>query len=163
MTETRILTFGQTSASGSGLIRAELDEEMHPDGGSVFAPGTVVYFLLHLQGLRVVSLKSTAGGLVEKLGIVTRSATQELLFNRSGESQELDHVPDLLPAASWYGRSAGLVWTPDSQLVTVADGPVLGLFSYQYSALSYRFTPPVMSLSGDEEFPVELVIETEES
>lgn len=163
MTETRILQFGQSAGKSGGLIMAEIDQEVHGDAGSVFAPGTKVYFLLHLgDNLRVRSIRDTAGGTIEKLGEVVRGHSEEVLFSFSGESQDIPHVPDAIPAVRWYGRSAGLVWSPGSSALAADAAPVLGVVNYSYVATQYRYTPPPMDLEGDEEFPVEIVLETEE-
>ncbi len=162
--QTIVLTFGKAVQTASGLLLAEIDALMHrdSDGGRItrFEPGTNVFFLLHHDpAIRIVRVDDTGGGNVYRLGEVTRTGMQKgVTFTHPQAQIMLQHIPSGPPSASWYGESSTLV-VRKRQAISAPSAPCLGDISYQYRAWQYRYVPPAMNLSVDQEFPVDIIIE----
>lgn len=161
---TIVVKFGESvDQTLDQLFVVELDEQLNRDiQGEVknqFLPGDPVYFLMHYDpGLRVAAIRTTSGDVV-RLGTVGRTGSEEILFEAADDEHELPHNPSGHPSASWYGRSSTI--NRSGRTLTAASTPCIGEVSYGYQAESCRYEPPAMSLSGDQEYKVGIVIHVE--
>lgn len=127
---------------------------------SQFNPGDEAYFLAHFDAdkLRIADIQATAGTVINQ-GHVTRSVTDELLFTARGEALTLSHIPAGYLESTWFGRSANL--DRNGMQVTADVAPCLGNVTYDFSAMSFKYVPPPMTLSDKESYPVAIVISVE--
>lgn len=158
---TIVVKFGESvDQSLDQLFVVELDDTRNVDqDGEVknqFFPGEHVWFLMHYDhGLRVTAIKTTSGE-VFRHGLVSRGKTEEILFESIDDEHELPHNPAGHPSAVWYGRSSTI--NRSDRTLTAASTPCIGDVSYSYQAESYEYVPPDMTLAGDEEYKVGIVI-----
>jgi len=161
-TLTAIASFGD-QASGSALIVAEIDSQVHQDADgnvkSVFLPGDEVFFLLHYDAsVAIVRVLATDGGDVQRIGQVTRSNTLESTFQHPADLVDLPHRPNGQPDVKWFGRSGSLLLSGRSLRTDAA--PCLGEISYNFTAMQYRHRlVNGIVLQPGEAFPVDVVVE----
>ncbi len=164
-TITRVLSFGEAAAGSGALIVAEIDEDKHlDDDGNVessFLPETEVFVLIHHDPeIKIVRVRDTGEGDLQRIGTVTRSRTEEMTFTHTEDKQDLPHNPNGVPSASWYGRSSSLVL--DGRQLRAVSCPCLGEVTYSFTAVQYRYRlPGSVDLAVGEQFPVDLVVEYE--
>lgn len=164
-TVTRVLSFGEDTAGSGTLIVAEIDVDMHLDdegnAKSSFLPGEEVFALIHHDPeIKIIRVSDTAGGDLQRIGLVTRVRTQQMTFTHAEDKEELPHIPNTVPTASWYGRSSGLAL--DGRQLQAAGAPCLGEITYSFAAEQYKYRLPVgIEVAVGEQFPVDLVIEYE--
>jgi hypothetical protein len=130
------------------------------DVKSRFSPGDDAHLLLHYDPdkLQVSRLETTAG--MALLGqMVSRQATDQVLFEVVDAAPELSHLPDGALSARWYGRSGAL--RRSGRVLTADAAPAIADISYSYRARSVRYVPPPMSLAGDATYPVAIVVHVE--
>lgn len=156
MTEaTAVLEFGATETA-HGLIKLELDDIAN-EGKTVFLPGETADFLLHIESsLKILDVKSTSGA-VTAIGNVSQKREESLLFTFEKPEVELSYFPAEDAVKTWYGNDA----SPTLSGRTLTENgilPAFGLFVYNVNFLSFRYTPPGMELSGDDEYPVRIVV-----
>jgi hypothetical protein len=160
---TGIASFGGKSVATGAMIVAEIDGAMHLDGEgqerSAFLPGEPVYFLLHHDPeVKIVRIRTTDDGEVQRIGQVTRTRTQELSFDHPAHLIELAYRPSGQPTAKWYGRHSNLFLSGLSLQADLA--PCLGEISYPIKATQYLHRPGSgLVLQPGEAFPVDLKIE----
>jgi len=156
---TIVVSFGEGVDSANALVVVELDDSMNVSGGEVknsFQPGDSTYFLIHHDAnLGIQSVKSTSGGLFN-MGTVSRTGTQEILFESTDHEVELTHNPTGGVSAYWYGNAATV--TRSGRTVTANAAPCIGDISYTYRATLYRLDTPSMSLSEGDEYPIGVVV-----
>ena len=164
-TVTAIASFGGSSGV-SGSIIAEIDGEMHldKDGNerSSFLPGESVYFYLHYDSnVRIIRVRSTDGGDVQRIGSIIRQKTQQITFEHPAHLVDLQYQPKNKPTAiKWYGRASNLFLTGRTLQADLA--PCLGDITYQIAAVQYLHRPPLgLTLDAGETFPNDIVIEYE--
>lgn len=169
-TVTGIASFGAdvSDAATAGLIVAEIDDTMHLDADgqpqTVFLPGESIYFLLHYGAtIQLVRVRDTDGGDIQRIGAVTRTRTQQITFEHPAHLVPLPHQPSGQPRADkWYGRSSNLHL--DGLELSADLAPCLGDISYEIAAVQYCHKPLAgLTLAPGEEFPVDIVIEYQES
>ena len=138
---TGIGSFGDEITSSGGLIRAEIDAEMHADAdGNLpgeFAPDTEVFFLVHTgPRVTIVGVQSYDDGDIQRIATVTRTATAHIEFEDPAKPVELPYLPaSPLTVLKWYGRTS--VLTLDGRMLTAAGAPCRADISYQYTAVQY--------------------------
>jgi hypothetical protein len=127
---------------------------------SRFAPGDPAYFLLHYDPARVyVAAVAATAGTVVVGSMVDRRATDQVLFDAPDEPRELTHIPSGEVSASWYGRAATL--DRQGRQITASATPAIADIAYPYQALSAVYHPPPMELSGDDVYPIAIVVSVE--
>jgi hypothetical protein len=162
---TRVLSFGEDVSGTSGLIKAEIDVDMHLDGDgkakSSFLPNEEVFVLVHHDpDIKIVRVRDTADGDLQLIGSVTRSRTQEPSFTNPDDKHELPHIPKGMPTAKWYGRNSELSLSGRSLQAVWA--PCLGDITYNFVAMQYKYRLPVaITVVIGDPFPVDLVVESE--
>lgn len=171
MTDQTITAIGSFGASASGssvsaLLRIEIDAEMHTDADGneirTFLPGDEVYLLVHHDSrARIINLRDTAGGDLQRIGQVSRGKNEQITFQHPAHENELQYQPAGTPSADWYGRSSGL--RLNGRTLTAANAPCLGDISYAISAVQYLYRPSSLVTCGiGEEFPVDVIVEWRE-
>jgi len=163
-TLTSVYTFGQGNSSDS--LHTEIDGQMHLDAEgeerSSFAPGDVVYFLLHYDPakIRVLGLRATDDGDIQLVGPVVRTRKEELSFQHPAHLLDLGYIPAGALSAEWFGRSSNLFL--DGRQVQADLAPCLGEVSYPVNFVQYSHRPAVAAITDGEDFPTDIVIEYEE-
>lgn len=155
MTETAILEFGATDTA-HGLIKLELNDIANNEK-TVFLPGETVDFLLHVESsLEILDIKPTSGA-ITPTGPLSQQREEWLLFTFEKKDVDLSYFPAENLEKTWYGNDAN----PTLSGRTMNGNEVLpafGLFIYNVNFLSFKYTPPGMELSGDDEYPVRIVV-----
>jgi hypothetical protein len=156
-----VVTFGE-SVDTDAFVVAEGDDQLNVDDDgnvkSTFAPGDIFKWLLqHDDTVKVAAVKCSSG-VVALLGEVARTKTVNQQFAAT-DDVELSYIPNGGVTAKWYGRSPNL--TVNGRTISVDDYPAVADLSYSAAMLSYRLTPPAMSLDEDENYYILIVVEME--
>jgi hypothetical protein len=160
---TVVVEFG-TGADSSALVVVELDDEMNKNSKgeeiTTFEPGMLAYFLVHYDTslLYIGSVKSSSGG-VTGGSLVSRSRKQQLSFTQVDEGQDLPHIPSGSVSYEWYGNAPSV--TANGRNLKADFVPAICDATYSIGAKQYCLIPPEMSLVGDEQYPVLIVITME--
>lgn len=164
---TLIASFGEAVAD-SGSVVMEIDEVKHKDADgnmpSEFPPLTEVFFLVHHDPAetKIVSVKATDGGDIQRIGEVTRTKTQRLTF-ASDEAVQLSHLPSgTVTVTKLYGKT-GTTFKREGRALTPSAWPCLAEVSYPVRMIQYKHR--IVSgyvLDGDDKFYAAAVCEHEE-
>ena len=90
---------------------------------------------------------------------VMRTRAQQMPFP-AGEAVELPYVPAGGVSVQWYGNDGALSRTGRSVRAT-GSIPAIGEVSYPVRFAQYRLIPPSLSLSGEETWPILIVVTME--
>jgi hypothetical protein len=159
---TIVIKFGESAADSSALALVELDDSRNVDAAgevkSSFAPGDVVYFLVHhASELRIGSVVPTDGYVVN-MGRTQFARKSQQLF-ADGEAVSLSYLPAGGVAPTWYGRTSAL--TQNGQQLVAVDPPVIGDLSFTIDAALYRLQTPSVTLAEEQTYPVAVVVTME--
>ena len=97
--------------------------------------------------------------MIQPLGQVTRTRSQQMQFATT-DPTELPHNPSSSPTVRWYGNDGALSRTGRSVRAT-GSIPAIGEVSYPVRFAQYRLIPPSLSLSGEETWPILIVVTME--
>jgi len=158
---TVVVEFGHGVDSGA-LVLVELDEAMNLDLDGAektsFSPGDTPYFLVHHDySVQISDIKSSSG-MVSGGTIVSRDRSQQMQFTNIEDSQELPHIPAGALAWTWWGNDPVIDQDGRTLKATGAKIPAIGEVSYSIQAKQYKLTPPPMTLTDDETYPILIVI-----
>jgi len=158
---TVVVEFGHGVDSGA-LVLIELDEVMNLDLNgeekTSFNPGDTPYFLVHHDSsVRIGSIKSSAG-MVSGGNAVSRARSQQMQFTNIEDSQDLPHIPAGALAWTWWGNDPVIDQDGRTLKATGTKIPAIGEVSYSIQASQYNLTPPPMTLTDDETYPILIVI-----
>lgn len=162
MKATVVVQFGQ-GADSSALVVVELDGEVNrtadDEEKTQFIPGDRPVWLVHHDATLRIGNVACSSGMIQALGQVTRTRTQQTPFP-ARESVELPYLPAGAIAATWYGNNGGL---RVSGRTATAEGtvPAIAELSIPVRFSQYRLIPPSLSLSGEQTWPVLIVVTME--
>lgn len=154
---TLVIRFGE-GADSSAYVAAEWDGLLNADADgnlpTSWLPGDQPWFWVqHDPSLRVGSIVPTGrSGDVVDCGLTSRNVEkEEVTWTEEGQAIELQRLPDGMPTIAWYGEpGTGLARSIRS--LTVAAGiPCTGDASYPYTVHLYRYHPPQLSLSTEQD------------
>ena len=163
---TVVVEFGDGADSGA-LVVVELDDMVNLDRDGKpktrFFPGDEPGFIVHYDqaALRIGRVSASSGQVVD-VGAVTRARTAQVNFPVPGERQELPHIPAGQISWRWYGN-APAIGQDGRSIVPSGDLPAIGDADYTISCRAYRLIPPPLDLSGDETWPVLVVVTMEDA
>jgi hypothetical protein len=163
---TIVVEFGN-SVSDDSFVVVELDEESNLDdtGKEItsFAPGEKARFLVHFDPdeLKIASVVVSDGD-VKSNGAVYRTREEQFSFSNK-DDKTLSYIPyGSLTWDKWYGNEATV--TNDSRVLKITgDVPAIGEVSYEIWAQKYTLTPPDMTLTDDESYPILCVVTLEDA
>ena len=162
MKATVVVQFGQ-GANSSALVVVELDGEVNrtADGEeqTQFFPGDRPVWLVHHDATVRIGSVACSSGMIQPLGQVTRTRTQQMPFP-AGEAMDLPYVPAGAVSVQWYGNDGALSRTGRSVRAT-GTVPAIGEVSVPVRFSQYRLIPPALSLSGEQTWPVLIVVTME--
>ena len=162
MKATVVVQFGQ-GANSSALVLVELDGELNRTADdqekTQFFPGDRPVWLVHHDATVRIGSVACSSGMIQALGQVTRTRTQQMPFP-AREAIDLPYVPAGGVSVQWYGNNGGLVQAGRSVRAT-GTVPAIGEVSYPVRFSQYRLIPPALSLSGEETWPVLIVVTME--
>lgn len=162
MKATIVVQFGQ-GANSSALVVVELDGELNTDSEgnekTQFVPGDRPVWLVHHDATVRIGSVACSSGMIQPLGQVVRTRTQQLSFP-SREATDLPYVPAGGVSARWYGNNGSLTVSGRSVRATGAV-PAIGEVSVPVRFQQYRLIPPTLSLSGEETWPILIVVTME--
>lgn len=162
MKATVVVQFGQ-GADSNALVVVELDGELNRTADdqekTQFFPGDRPVWLVHHDATVRISSVACSSGMIQPLGQVTRTRSQQMPFP-AGEAVELPYVPAGGVSVQWYGNNGALSRTGRSVRAT-GSVPAIGEVSYPVRFAQYRLIPPSLSLSGEETWPILIVVTME--
>lgn len=162
MKATIVVQFGQ-GANSSALVVVEMDGELNKDSEgnekTQFIPGDRPVWLVHHDSTVRIGSVACSSGMIQALGQVMRTRTQQLSFP-SREAVDLPYVPAGGVSARWYGNNGNLTVSGRSVRAT-GTVPAIGLVSVPVRFWQYRLIPPALSLSGEETWPILIVVTME--
>ena len=162
MKATIVVQFGQ-GANSSALVVVELDGELNKDSEgnekTQFVPGDRPVWLVHHDSTVRIGSVACSSGMIQPLGQVTRTRSQQMQFP-AREATDLPHNPSGNPTVRWYGNNGALSRTGRSVRAT-GTIPAIGEVGYPVQFHQYRLIPPSLSLSGEETWPILIVVTME--
>ena len=158
---TIVTSFGEGISEDDVLVVIELDDELNLDDDgetkTTFYPGDECYFYVHLQaGLTIDRITVTSGARPRSLGSKTVTKTEQMFFPELNEELQLGYFINGI-SYSWYGN-AGSIEREERTLKNNSNLPCVADVTYTFTAWSYRYDPPAMTLAEDETYPVGIVV-----
>lgn len=156
---TIVVHFGDAAAQKAFFLW-EPDDEMNVDAaGKVktqFLPGDQQWIRMQYDStVRITAVQQSAGMMTYEES-VPMDAKERLSFETTVDPVDTKWIPAGGLTPVWYGREPGL--TRRGRSVTADAAPAIGDISYQYQAERWRYDPPPMTLSANQDFPVLVVI-----
>lgn len=161
-----VVEFGTGVTAVSGAVVVEFDENhvnnLDSDGNvkSTFSLNDQPVILVHhASNLEITNILSTDGSVVEIGQDIIRSKESSNLFTLDDSENTISYASATDLTQSWYGNVG--VATLTENLLALSGGvvPCYGDFTYNVTfQKQYMLTPPVLSLSNDETYPIYVVI-----
>jgi hypothetical protein len=158
---TVVIKFGEGADSSSTAV-VELDDSRNltPEGEvkSTFAPGDIVWFLVHHSpALRIGTVVPTDGFVVYQGRTQFAKQSQQLFAD--SEAVSLSYLPAGGVDATWYGRASNLTQTGEK--LVASDPPAIGDMGFSIEGALYMLQTPSVTLEEDQTYPVAVVVTME--
>jgi hypothetical protein len=117
------------------------------------------YFYLQYDSRYKISVWDQNGGVVSPVGPVQRQKTEDLIrfYGAGANTHELAWILDGTPDYTWFDDKAVRSFALAGRKITVSleSCPTCLTVTYNFTAMQYKYTPPVTDLvDQDDKYPV---------
>lgn len=162
-----VVEFGDSTPTDDDVVIIELDENessnLDSDGEvkSVFLPTeSPIIMIHHASTVQINAVKTTNGVLTALSGNVQRVRESDFLITEQTTTETLNYAGiNSFRTTKFYGNQCGL--SVANSVVSTNGGVYPCKVDVSFNVLfqhRYRLTPPYLSLSGDETYPIVIVV-----
>jgi hypothetical protein len=153
-------------AAASKTVTAELDPNHSNNLDSegqlkrTFGIGDQPVFLVHHDpSLFIESVQPSSGDVSLLGGPVSRTKEVEVSFPNEEEAQSISYYGAALSSIKWYGNACSFSISATTLTPTGGNFPSMGdaVFNVSYNK-QYKLIPPGITLEGDEEYKILIVV-----